>query len=188
MLAKQYTHRLPVDYDMGRIRQRAATRGPLWDNTEKLAFKGFVARERGQYGANNNAYASVYLWLDARGAADFIMDDRFQAVIDTFGRPRIETWLPLDARKGPARQARALYREDLDLSETTDRAALRAAEIARNDGLAVQADTLAAVTALDPWSWRLIRLTLSADLPDASRPGTAYKVLHLAQPGLAQLR
>jgi Domain of unknown function (DUF4865) len=188
MLAKQYSHRLPADYDMGLIRERAARRGPMWDRTKGLAFKGFVARERGQYGATGNAYSSVYLWLDASAAADFIMDERFQSVTDSFGRPRIETWLPLDARKGPATQARALYREDLDLGEAVDRAALRVAETERNGALAAQADTLAVVTALDPWAWRLVRFTLSSGLPDPSRPGTAYQVFYLARPGIASLR
>jgi hypothetical protein len=188
MLAKQYTHRLPHDYDMARIRDRVATRGPLWDQTEGLVFKGFVARIRGEHGATGNVYASVYLWHDAAAAADFIMGDRFQAVIDSFGRPRIETWLPLDARKGPATQAQALYREDFDLEETVDRAALRAREADRNATLAGQADTVAVVTALDPWAWRLTRLIVSAAAPDPKRPGKAYQVLHLAQPGLRALR
>lgn len=188
MLAKQYTHRLPADYDMAHIRDRVAARGPLWDQTVGLVFKGFVARVRGEYGASGNAYASVYLWHDSSAAADFIMGERFRSVIDTFGRPRIETWLPLDARKGPAAKARALYREDIDFNEGLDTAALRAFEIERNDGLAAQADTLAVVTAIDLTAWRLIRLTLSADAPDSTRPGKAYQVFHLAQPGVHTLR
>jgi hypothetical protein len=187
MLAKQYIHRLPADYDMTRMRERAATRGPLWDNTEGLAFKAFVARVSGEYGATSNAYSSAYLWLDAAAASDFAMGQRFQSVIDSFGRPRIETWLPIDARKGPATRALALYREDIDLNASADRVAVRAREVERNAVLAGQADTLAVATALDPWDWRLVRLTLSADVPDAKRPGTAYQVFYLAQPGVSAL-
>jgi hypothetical protein len=98
MLAKQYSHRLPSSYDMGIIRERAARRGPLWDATEGLGFKAFVARERGRYGATANVYSAVYLWLDVEQTADFFMGSRFQNVIDDFGRPDVETWLPLDAR------------------------------------------------------------------------------------------
>jgi hypothetical protein len=188
MLAKQYSHRLPADYDMAVIRQRAAQRGPLWDATQGLAFKGFVAQERGRHGAVGNLYASVYLWLDTGEAASFLMGERFQSVIDSFGRPSIETWLPLDARAGRAERAQALYREELPIADGADRQALWSAEIERNSALARDADTVAAVSALDLAAWRLIRLTLSASPIDARRPGSAYEVLHLAHPGLASLR
>ena len=188
MLAKQYTHRLPADYDMARIRDRVARRGVLWDSAERLAFKAFVARERGRYGATTNVYASVYLWLEAEGAADFIVSDRFQSVIDTFGRPGIEMWLPLDARRGRAANARALYREDMALPEASDISALKIAEEERNAIATANDGTLAVMSALDPLAWRLVRITLSSELPDQSRPGTAYQIFHLAHPGLARLR
>jgi hypothetical protein len=187
MLAKQYSHRLPAGFDMSLIRQRAARRGALWDAAEGLAFKAFVARERGRDGALANVYASVYLWLDVRSAADFVMDERFQNVIDGFGRPAIETWLPLEARVGPARQALTLYREDIPVEEGADRAALRVAERQRVGDAVENADTVAAVSAIDVQHWRLVRLTLSSSAPDGGRPGTAYEVLHLSRPGLAAL-
>lgn len=188
MLAKQYIHRLPADYDMDIIRRRAAARGPEWDATPGLAFKGFVARERGRHGAIGNVYSSVYLWRDPAGAAEFIFDDRFRAVTSSFGRPRIETWLPFDARRGPAAQARTLYREDVGLPDSVDYPAVRAREIERNAMLAAQSDTLAVVTALDLAAWHLVRLTVSAEAPDPSRAGTPYQVLYLARPELASLR
>ena len=188
MLAKQYTHRLPADYEMGRIRARAASRGPVWDTTENLAFKGFVAQVRGEFGATRNAYASIYLWRDSSGAADFLMGERFAAVTESFGRPSIETWLPLHARKGSATNARSFYREDVELPDNADRQAMCAAELRRADTVASQPGIVAAVTALDTRDWRFIRLILSEDEPDASRPGTAYQVFYLAKPGLAALR
>lgn len=51
MFAMQYSHRLAADHDMQGIRQRAARRGPLWDDTPGLAFKAFVSQERGVTGA-----------------------------------------------------------------------------------------------------------------------------------------
>jgi hypothetical protein len=188
MLAKQYTHRLPADQDMGRIHERAARLGPLWDATEHLIFKAFVTRERGRLGAPGHAYGSIYLWQDAAAAADFVFGERFRNVIDSFGRPQIETWLPFDARRGRALDARSLYREDILLDDTTDLAALRRAEIERNADDAAQADTLAVVSAVDPSSWRLVRLTLSADVPGTARPGIAYRILYLARPGLGAVR
>ena len=41
MLSKQYIHRLPADYDIGHVRERAARRGPLWDAAPGLGFKAF---------------------------------------------------------------------------------------------------------------------------------------------------
>lgn len=188
MLVKQYTHRLPADYDMGIIRARAAAHSAQWDSMPDLAFKAFAARVRGEHGAAANAYSSVYLWLRTEAAADFIMGPRFDSVTDSFGRPRIETWLPFDARRGRAAHAMTLYREDVALPDTADRDAVRRAECERDATLALRNDTLAVVTAVDPLAWRLARLTLSAEPPDASHPGTAYQIFHLARPGLHQLR
>lgn len=184
MLAKQYSHRLPSSYDMRMIRERAAQRGPLWDATEGLGFKAFVVRERGRYGATANVYSAVYLWLDLAQTADFFMGSRFQAVIDDFGRPQVEAWLPLDARKGPAQQALALYRDEQPIGEHENRAELRAAQ---NRRIAEQDDTVLVVSALDIAYWRLIRLTLSSAAPVEMAGRTVYEVLHLARPGLARL-
>lgn len=186
MFAMQYSHRLPADYDMQIIRQRAARRGPLWDDPEGLAFKAFVSRERGRHGATGHVYASVYLWLDASAAARFLMGERFQSVIDSFGRPRVETWLPLDARAGNGsdRKASWLLREEHPLDAGTDRAVLHAAEAEANRQRAAGAGTVAVWTALDLDAWRLVRFTLSADAPETSDGDTLYEVLHLAQPGI----
>ncbi|ASL45483.1 hypothetical protein bAD24_I18585 [Burkholderia sp. AD24] len=188
MLAKQYSHRLPSSYDMGIIRERAARRGPLWDATEGLGFKVFAARERGRFGATANVYASVYLWLDTDQTADFFMGDRFQNVINDFGRPDVEVWLPLDARKGPARQALALYRDEQPIGEHEDRARLRADYAADNRRIAERDDTVAVVAALDIANWRLIRLTLSAAAPVETAGRTVYEVLHVAGPGIDSLK
>lgn len=91
MFMMQYTHRLPADYEMGRIRERAGRLGREWDDTRGLGFKAFLAQERGIYGAIGNSYSSLYLWLEDEAAVDFIADERFKAVTGSFGRPSIET-------------------------------------------------------------------------------------------------
>ncbi|WP_338523165.1 DUF4865 family protein [Pseudomonas batumici] len=188
MFAKQYSHRLPALYDMGVIRRRASELGPLWDDTQGLLFKAFIAEERGVFGAQANLYSSVYLWSDPGAAAAFLMDERFQRVIDSFGRPDIEAWLPLDLQRGSALTARALYREALPVEPEADRVRLLATEVERNRAIADQDDTVAVFLALDTAAWRLIRITLSSSDPDRRRAGKAYEVLYLAQPGLEQLR
>ncbi|KAF1043901.1 DUF4865 family protein [Xylophilus sp.] len=191
MLSKQYIHRLPADYDTARIRERAAARGPLWDATPGLAFKAFSLRERSR-GAAGNAYGLFYLWLDAAATADFAMGGGFGTVIEGFGRPAIDLWLPLDARKGPAAAARTaapawLVRESIELPDTADRAAARAAEVERNGALAARAETLAVVGAVDVAAWRIVRLHITTTEPAADAAGTAWEVLHLARPGLDRL-
>ncbi|NVZ20574.1 DUF4865 family protein [Pseudomonas costantinii] len=181
MFAKQYSHRLPADYDMGVIRQRAAQLGPLWDHTEGLLFKAFIAQERGQGPGVGNLYASVYLWSDPLQAADFLLGERFQKVLDSFGRPPIESWLPLDVQRGPAQNALSLYREEWPLEPGADRAGILAQEKLRNQQLADSRDTFAVFLALDVQAWRWVRITLSAKALDAGHPGTGYQVLYLAQ-------
>ncbi|WP_191485053.1 DUF4865 family protein [Pseudomonas sp. FEN] len=188
MFAKQYSHRLPALYDMGLIRRRAAELGPLWDDTPGLLLKAFIAEERGLFGAQANLYSSVYLWSDPSAAAGFLMDERFQRVIDSFGRPDIEAWLPLDLQLGRAAPARALYREVLPVDPEADHVRLLATEVERNRALVRQDDTIALFLALDTAAWRLIRITLSASAPDRRRAGKAYEVLYLAQPGIERLR
>ncbi|RCS23622.1 DUF4865 family protein [Phyllobacterium salinisoli] len=185
MFMKQYIHRLPADYDMNRIRERAAILGPRWDGTQGLGFKAFITQQRQAHGAPGNSYSSLYLWLDDEAVADFITSDRFQAVIDGFGRPQIETWIPLDIHLGRAETARSVYREDLDIGR--DLAGLKPRETARNNILARHADTLAAITALDLSTWRLSRFLLSAEKARTPETGSAYEVLHLAKPGLPML-
>lgn len=182
MFAKQYSHRLPADYDMGVIRRRAAQLGPLWDHAEGLLFKAFIAQELGQ--AAGNVYASVYLWADPLQAADFLLGERFQKVLDSFGRPHIESWLPLDVQRGPAQNALSLYREEWALEPGVDRAALLAEGKRRNQQLADSPDTFAVFLALDVQAWRLIRITLSGQALNAEHPGTGYQVLYLARPGI----
>lgn len=176
MFAKQYSHRLPADYDMGVIRRRAAQLGPLWDHTPGLLFKAFIAQEQG-----GNVYSSVYLWADPSQAADFLLGERFQKVLDSFGRPHIESWLPLDVQLGPAQSALSLYREEWPIEPGADRAGIMAEETRRNRQVADASDTFAVFLALDVQAWRLARFTLSANALNVERPGKGYQVLYLAQ-------
>lgn len=191
MLAKQYIHRLPADYDVTRIRERAATRGPHWDAVPGLGFKALTLRER-THGAVGSSYGLFYLWLDAAAAADFAMGEGFQTVIDGFGRPSIDVWLPLDARRGPAADVPVtepawLVREFVDLSDVTDHIAARRDEVEHNRTLAARPTSLAAISAVDVSTWRIVRLHLSVGelAPDAG--GTAWELLYFARPGLDQL-
>ena len=188
MLTMQYSHRLPADYDLQLIRQRAADRGPLWDDRQGLACKAFVATEKNRHGANGNLYASIYLWRDTSAATAFLTGESFQGVIDSFGRPHVHTWLTLDARLGPARNALALYKEVVPLAASADRGQVLKHEIERNQLLADSSDTLVAWTALDPDAWQLLRFRLSAASAQTVEGQSVYEVLYLARPELEQMK
>lgn len=188
MLIKQYEHRLPSNYDMDQIHERGRNRGALWDNADSLVFKAFALRERGKSGAPNNAYTSVYLWLDEGAAGKFVTGTGFKRVLETFGRPEIELWLPLDVRIGRAQKALSLYREDIPVKENTDLEALKRSETARNEQIGARPDTVASVVGLDVQSWRLVRFTLSSEPLRPFDEDKGYEIVHLAAPGLVKLR
>jgi hypothetical protein len=169
---------------MTRIRQRAATRGPDWDNLPGLIFKGFLIREKGKLGAPGNAYSSLYLWRDADAFAAMIAGDRFKGVLDTFGRPAVETFIILASAFGPAQDAAFVHRADELVPAGADLAALKEQEIKAAHEIAASGETFAAMAALDVSSWRVSRFVFSTSaaqdrLPQAER----YEIAYLAKPG-----
>lgn len=187
MLIAHYAHRLPSNYDVGLIRARAAQRGPEWAATAELYFKGFLLRERGRYGIGANEYSSFYLWRQDDALRDFLRDDRFRGVTDSFGRPDVQTALAIDARKGRGRVARFAYKEEGDIPRDADLDLFCAQEAERNRAVASDAASVAAAVAIDPRNWRVIRIVLSENEPTGSEQGVAYEVLYLARPLLETL-
>jgi hypothetical protein len=183
MILTRYRHALPADYDMARIRSRVAARGPLWDDAAGLVFKAFTIEDRA-FGAAANAYASLYLWRDPVAAADFFAGPAFEAVTETFGRPRTEVWLSFTMSRGPAAGARSLAVSERRLAADSDLAAERRAEAQQGAALSAEPDVLAVVSGLDPTGWRLIRFVLRTETPDSGTP----EIAHLAAPGIAILR
>jgi Domain of unknown function (DUF4865) len=179
MIIAHYAHRLPADYDVGIIRKRAAARGHLFDGIPELYFKGFLLRERGRYGAIANEYSSLYLWRKDDGFRNFLVDGRTKSVTDSFGRPQIETRFVLDARKGTARDARFVYKEEIDIPLDADLTPAFAAEIARNREVARETGVVAATVGVDAQNWKFTRVLLSEREPVAGEQ--AYQVLYLAQ-------
>lgn len=187
MMLMQYTHRLPADYEMDRIASRAGSLGPDWDLTPGLGFKAFLAQHRNLNGAVGNTYSSLYLWLEDEAATDFLTDDRFRKVVAGFGRPAMETWLPLDVHLGKAETARSVHREDVAVDPDADLAVLRHREDERSRAAIRDGEVFARVAALDLAHWRLTRFTLSARATVRPERGIAYDVLHLARPGIPGL-
>ena len=187
MIIVQYAHRLPADYDIGIIRNRAKSRGHLFDAIPELYFKAFLLRERGRFGANQNEYSSLYLWRKDEGLRDFLVDGRTKSVTDSFGRPQIETRFVLDAHKGSSEQPHFLYKQEQDIPIDTDLTSAFADEIARNRESAKQAGVVASAVGVDVQNWKFTRVVLSEKEPTGRDQGTAYQVLYLAKPLLAEL-
>jgi len=187
MIIAHYAHRLPADYDIGIIRNRAKSRGHLFDAIPELYFKAFLLRERGRFGANQNEYSSLYLWRKDEGLRDFLVDGRTKSVTDSFGRPQIETRFVLDAHKGSGEQPRFLYKQEQDIPIDTDLTSAFADEIARNRESAKQAGVVASAVGVDVQNWKFTRVVLSEKEPTGRDQGTAYQVLYLAKPLLAEL-
>lgn len=187
MFIAHYGHRLPADYDLSIIRDRAARRAAVWDDMPELYFKAFLLRERGRYGAIASEYSSFYLWQRDQSFRDALVGGRYKTVTDSFGRAAIETRVALDARKGNARVARFAYKQEHDIALDADLSSVFAVEIERIAVVAHQPGTVAAAVGIDARNWRITRFLLSEEEPGESKTGVAYQVLHLAKPLLDTL-
>ena len=183
MLAKQYTIKLPADYDMGIIRERVRAGGPRFDHVVGLAFKAFLITE-----GHTNAYAPFYVWHDTRGADDFLFGPGFNGLETSFGRPRIEHWIGLDLVTGAATTARSATREDIVIHDTDALADVRRREREWLDALDRRALAVATV-ALDPQRWTTVRFA-AWNTPPGSGQGSrlTYELLHLSMPDRDALR
>jgi Domain of unknown function (DUF4865) len=187
MIIAQYGHRLPVGFDIDLIRTRAKDGGPLWDTVPELYFKGFLLREKGCYGAIASSYSSLYLWRQGVAFRDFLVSPRYRFVTDTFGRPEIQTRFALDVRRGHGRDARFVYKEELDLPLDADIATACAREIDRNREISGQSGLVAAIVGFDTQNWKFTRIVLSEHEPTGNETGDCYQILYLAQPLLETL-
>jgi hypothetical protein len=182
MIIVHYAHRLPADYDISIIRNRAKSRSHLFDAIPDLHFKAFLLRERGRFGAIQNEYSSLYLWRRDEGFRDFLVDGRTKSVTDSFGRPQIETRFVLDALKGSGGTARFLYKQERTIAHDSDLTSAFAEEIARNREVAQEAGVVASTVGVDAQNWKFTRVVLSEREPGGSKGEEAYQILYLAKP------
>ncbi|MEE3624350.1 DUF4865 family protein [Nitrospirillum sp. BR 11752] len=188
MLIAHYSHRLTADYDLDILHQRAAANAERWAAIPDLYFKGFLLRQAGRHGAIANAYSALYLWRQDAAFRDFLVQDRYKTVTDTFGRADIDVRVALDARKGPARDARFAVVDNAPIGVDVALGRVWADEIALNREVAEGADIVATAVGVDARTWTLTRIRLTAEEP-AGLPPTAviYQVLQLARPLLETL-
>lgn len=190
MYAMQYEVTLPADYDMGIIRERVRTKGPLLDSFGGLGIKAYGIREHGVDGATVNQYAPFYLWADTAGMARFLWGGGgFGGIIDSFGRPAVRHWTGVAFAKGPAHAAapRAASRHLEPIPAEDDPAAAGEHAVEELHHRAGTAGVHSTAVAVDPDRWELVHFTLW-EHPTPEATGTRYQVLHLCTPHMDELR
>lgn len=193
MIAKQYCIALPADYDMAIIRKRVAEKGSTFDTFPGLCFKMFLIQERGIFGAVGNSYAPFYLWADTESLWNFAAGKGFAGIIESFGRPAINTWLSMACSMQSNLDPVALRFAVIDetpIAPGVDLEHFRQEMIAAGEAAVDDEDGPAiSMSAVDPTTWRLLTFSAYSHLPlEESFPPTAgrYEVLHVSGPGLVE--
>lgn len=188
MHAMQYEITLPADYDMGVIRDRVATKGPLLDDFPGLGIKAYLIRERGE-NSPVNQYAPFYLWSTPQGMNSFLWGPGFQGIVRDFGRPEVHHWAGLQYEEGPSSTAlpRTATRRRVPVPASAAPADAVGAALEESSRLAKAPGAVATALAVDPRHWELIHFTLWDRLAP-EEPGERFEVLHLSQPERGDLR
>lgn len=183
MLAMQYRFTLPVDYDMGIIRQRVAEKGHALDQHSPLGLKAYLVSAREQ-GDQENRYAPFYLWHQPEGLRDFLLSPGFSGLTQSFGWPVVRSWPALLALQHQAGflQAGHATCQSVALAPFTDLAQLAREERQRAAQDIAQRQALLALTVLESAHWTLLRFRLLAERPAWSADTDRYQVLHLSCP------
>jgi Domain of unknown function (DUF4865) len=181
MLAMQYSFVLPADYDMGIIERRIRDKGPMLDGFPQLRFKAYLWAKKGE-GGPENLYAPFYLWDQPDGLSNFLTGPGFATVTRDFGWPQVATWVVWHAELAKdLATARFASREIEPLASYSNLAAIRKSATDQAQALA-GTDAIAHVTAFDPQTWRLLRLSLWRKLPQSLTEGAQiYNVGHVSE-------
>ncbi|HIF6760239.1 TPA: DUF4865 family protein [Serratia marcescens] len=177
MLAMQYRFTLPADYDMAIVRRRIADVGHRLDACPQLIVKAYLYAQRSE-GSAENLYAPFYLWNSGAGMSDFLIGEGFRGLSQAFGWPRVNHWLPWLAHFDRPHLAEAALAtcQERAIAPYSDLPALRRQQQAAPGALA-------SIVAFDPAEWRLVRLDVWREPPQA-RPqnGQLFRVGHLSAP------
>lgn len=182
MIAMQYGFTLPADYDMGIIDRRVRDKGPLLDGFPRLRFKAYLAarKEDNGFTSTENLYAPFYLWDEPEGIDSFLGSPGFATLTRDFGWPSVQTWLVWHAElDDDLRQTRYASREITPIAPYSNLAEIRDAAVTETRS---RTAALATVVGFDPTSWKQIRFSLWAELPEIAGEAQLYTVGHVALP------
>ena len=181
MLAMQYSIQLPENYDANNIRNRVKFRKSLFDDHEGLVHKSFL------YNDADKIYAPFYIWKDVSAAKDFLLDDLFKGVIETFSRHRVRNWFVMHMVYGNRKLIPGYAQREVDIvsaEESLDVYLKR--DKAMQDTLASDPNLYMHVVALDADRWEILHFSLWKDKASAPKPASdafhTYEVLHVSEP------
>ena len=181
MLAMQYSIPLPPNYDSALIHERVNARRGLFDGHAGLVHKSFL------YNRKEHLYAPFYIWKDVTEARDFLLDELFHGVIETFSRHRVRSWFVVSMQQ-PSRSFMPTYAlREVDIIPPENRidAFLKQEQHAQASLLQDPNLSMHAI-AIDADRWEILRFTLWKDRASAAKPYgdsvVGYDVLHVSTP------
>lgn len=177
MLAMQYSIQLPVGQDTTFVRERVKERTKLFHGLAGMKHKSYLLSEE------DCLYAPFYIWSDVAEARKFLFDDLFRGVVKTFRRPRVRTWMVLDAMYGGFKdQPKFAMREADMIPPEENLEALFKQEKAAQEALKGDKNLHFHAIALDAERWELLRYSLWSDQASAPKPESdcvqTYEVLN----------
>jgi len=181
MLAMQYSIPLPANYDSALIRERVRARSSLFDEHAGLMHKSFL------FNAKEHLYAPFYIWRDVAQARDFLMDELFHGVIETFNRHRVRSWYVVNMGYGNAGLLAGYARREIDVIPPEVKLEdYLANEKKLQKQLLLNPNLYSHVIALDADRWEILHFSLWKDKESAEKPSSdsyiEYEVLHVSKP------
>ncbi len=181
MLAMQYSIQLPGNYDLDMIGKRVRERSKLFDAHEGLVHKSFIYNDR------EKIYAPFYVWRDAVGAREFLLDDLFKGVVEAFTRHRVRNWFVISHVYGnrAVKPTYCLREIDVIAPEAPLDASVRV-EMQAQEALIKNPNLYMHLLALDADRWEMLHFSLWKDKASAEKSGSdatmEYDVLHMSEP------
>ena len=181
MLAMQYSIQLPVNYDVTHVRERVNHRSKLFDDHDGLVHKSFLYNEK------EKLYAPFYVWKDVVEARDFLLDDLFKGVVNSFSRCRVRSWFVVHTAYGD-RAIRPTYAlrevDSIDPDQTLDHYVTQ--ERKAQDEHLGNPNLYMQIIGLDADRWEILRFSLWKDKATAPKSFSDshidYEVLHVSEP------
>lgn len=177
MLAMQYSIQLPIGYDPKLVRDRVKERSKLFQGLAGMKHKSYLLSEE------DHLYAPFYIWHDVAQARQFLFDDLFRGVVKAFRRPRVRTWMVLDAVYGNFKDQPSFAMREADIIPPEENLeALFKQEKETQEELRANKHLHFHAIALDAERWELLRYSLWSNEADAIKPTSdcvqTYEVLH----------
>lgn len=181
MIAMQYSIPLPANFDSDDVVRRVENRRASFDAHAGLVHKSFL------YNAKERLYAPFYVWKDVGEARDFLLNELFHGVVETFNRHRVRSWYVANMVYANRELYASYARRDIDVippEAKLDEYLEREREAQKQ--LSGHPDLYAHTLAFDPDRWEILHFSLWKDKQAAPKSTSDsmmdYEVLHISEP------